>query len=58
MKNQVSVTSQGILQAGVKQDGCSRALDAKQLMALADLATIINDPERKKTGHPCVDPVH
>ena len=56
MKNQVSVTSRGILQAGVNKTGVPEPWTAKQLMAPADLAAIINDPDAKKPVILCVGP--
>jgi thiosulfate/3-mercaptopyruvate sulfurtransferase len=56
MKNQVSGTSPGILQAGVNKIGVPEPWTAKQLMAPADLAAIINDPNAKKPVILCVGP--
>jgi hypothetical protein len=56
MKNLVSVTSRGILQGGVNKMGVPEPWTIKQLMAPADLAAIINDPNAKKPVILCVGP--
>ena len=56
MKNQVPGTSMEILQAGVNTTAVPEPWTAKQLMAPADLAAIMNDPNAKQPVILCVGP--
>jgi thiosulfate/3-mercaptopyruvate sulfurtransferase len=56
VKTQVSVTSPGILKARVNKTAVPEPWTAKQLMAPADLAAMINDPNAKKPVILCVGP--
>ena len=56
MMTRVRVTSPGILQAGVNKTAVPEPWTAKQLMAPADLAAMINDPNAKKPVILCVGP--
>jgi thiosulfate/3-mercaptopyruvate sulfurtransferase len=55
-KNQVLATFPGILQAGLYTTGAPEPWTAKQLMAPADLAAVINNPNAKKPVILCVGP--
>jgi hypothetical protein len=56
MKNQVSGAFRGMLQAGESTTGMPEPWTARQLMAPADLAAIINDPGAKQPVILCVGP--